>query len=83
VLQERTAPELVYLESKFAALMSYGLTVEVLAEVLPFTHERSVATVHRNLQRVAERAEQELGEEQGTFLTHCQRDLDALPPEIA
>jgi len=25
VLKERTAPELVYLESKFAALMSYGL----------------------------------------------------------
>lgn len=82
-LQERTAPELVYLESKFAALMSYGLTVEVLAEVLPFTRERSVATVHRNLQRVAERAEHELGEEQGTFLTHCQRDLVALPPPAA
>jgi hypothetical protein len=83
VLKERTAPELVYLESKFAALMSYGLTVEVLAEVLPFTRERSVATVHRNLQRVAERAEHELGEEQGTFLNHCQRDLDAFPPPAA
>src|SRR5262245_26918579 len=83
VLKDRTAPELVYLESKFAALMSYGLTVEVLAEVLPFTRERSVATVHRNLQRVAERAEQELGEEKGTFLEHCQRDLDALPPPAA
>jgi hypothetical protein len=83
VLQERTAPELVYLESKFAALMSYGLTVEVLAEVLPFTHERSVATVHRNLQRLAERAEQELGEEKDSFLEYCQRDLDALPPPAA
>jgi hypothetical protein len=83
VLPERTAPELVYLESKFAALMSYGLTVEVLAEVLPFTRERSVATVHRNLQRVAERAEKELGEEKGSFLEHCQRDLDALPPPAA
>ena len=83
VLKERSAPELVYLESKFAALMSYGLTVEVLAEVLPFTRERSVATVHRNLQRVAERAEQELGEEKGSFLEHCQRDLDALPPPAA
>ena len=83
MLQERTAPELVYLESKFAALLSYGFTVEVLAEVLPFTRERSVATVHRNLQRVAERAEHELGEEHGTFLKQCQRDLDALPPPAA
>jgi hypothetical protein len=83
VLKERTAPELVYLESKFAALMSYGLTVELLAEVFPFASERSVATVHRNLQRLAERAEQELGDEKGSFLEHCQRDLDALPPPAA
>lgn len=32
-LRERTSPELQYLEAKFAALMSYGLTVRVLAEV--------------------------------------------------
>ena len=30
LLSERTAPELAYLETKFAALMSYGLTVELL-----------------------------------------------------
>jgi hypothetical protein len=42
-----------------------------------------VATVHRNLPRLAERAEQELGEEKGAFLEHCQRDLDALPPPAA
>jgi hypothetical protein len=83
MLKERTAPELVYLESKFAALMSYGLTVELLAEVLPFARERSVATVHRNLQRLAERAEQERGEDKGTFLEGCQRDLDALPSPAA
>jgi len=83
VLKDRTAPELVYLESKFAALMSYGLTVELLAEVLPFARERSVATVHRNLQRLAERSEQELGEEKGTFLAHCQRSVHALAPSAA
>jgi hypothetical protein len=41
LLKERTAPEMVYLESKFAALMSYGLTVELLAEVLPLTTQYS------------------------------------------
>ena len=30
LLAERTAPELLYVESKFAALMSYGLTADVL-----------------------------------------------------
>jgi len=83
VLKERTAPEMVYLESKFATLMSYGLTVELLEEVLPLGSERSVATVHRNLQRLAERAEQELGEEKEMFLDGCQRDLDTLPPPAA
>ena len=34
-LRERTSPEPQYLEAKFAALMSYGLTVRVLEEVLP------------------------------------------------
>jgi hypothetical protein len=33
-LPERTTPELLYLEAKFAALMSYGLTVDLLADVL-------------------------------------------------
>jgi hypothetical protein len=32
-LPERVSPELQYLEVKFAALMSYGLTVNVLQEV--------------------------------------------------
>ena len=35
LLTERTAPELSYLENKFAAMISYGLTAELLAEVLP------------------------------------------------
>jgi len=30
LLTERTAPELAYLENKFAALISYGLTAELL-----------------------------------------------------
>src|SRR3954469_6780205 len=34
-LPERIAPELVYLETKFAALLSYGLSVDILREILP------------------------------------------------
>jgi hypothetical protein len=31
LLQERSSPELVYLETKFAALVSYGLTVALVS----------------------------------------------------
>ena len=35
LLTTHCAPELVYLETKFASLMSYGLSIELLSEVLP------------------------------------------------
>ena len=35
LLPERTTPDLLYLEMKWAALMSYGLTVKLLQDVLP------------------------------------------------
>ena len=63
LLPERTAPELAYLETKFAARISYGLTAELLADVLPTGGAINVAGVYRNVQRVAERLEAELGEE--------------------
>ena len=46
-LRERTSPELQYLQAKFAALMSYGLTVRVLGEVLPLEHVLAATTIRR------------------------------------
>ena len=80
LLPERRAPELAYLENKFAALISYGLTAKLLAEVLPTGGNINVAGVYRNLQRTAEQMEAELGEEKWQFIDGCQRDWDALPP---
>ena len=45
LLRARTSPELVYLETKFAALVSYGLTVELLKEVLPIGQELSTTAI--------------------------------------
>jgi hypothetical protein len=70
-LQERIAPELLYLEAKFAALMSYGVTVDVLGEILPIGTQLNATTVQRHLLQVAERMEQELGEEQVMFVEGC------------
>ncbi len=79
LLSERAAPELVYLETKFASLMSYGLTVELLGEILPLGSQINTIGVRRRLQQVAERIESELGEEQPHFVEGCGRDWDQLP----
>jgi hypothetical protein len=79
LLCERTSPELLYLQSKFASLMSYGLTVKLLSEVLPIEGEINAATVRNNLQRVAQRVEDELGEEKGIYIEGCEREWEKLP----
>jgi hypothetical protein len=83
LLQERTTPELLYLETKFAALMSYGVTVDVLGDILPIGAQLNATTVRRHLLRVAERVEQELGEEQAMFIEGCPADWEGLPAPAA
>ncbi len=77
LLPERTAPELLYLQAKWASLMSYGLTVDLLEEVLPI--ETNPQSVLLNTHQVAERIESELGEEQVAFVEGCPADWEALP----
>ena len=79
LLAERTAPELAYLEAKFAALMSYGLTVAVLGEILPLGVELNTTEVRRQVRDVADRLEGELGAEQFSFIEGCQAEWDRLP----
>jgi hypothetical protein len=77
LLVERTIPELRYLQAKWASLVSYGMTVDLLEEILPI--QVSQTALIRQVQQVAERLESELGEEQAFFIAGCQRDWDALP----
>jgi hypothetical protein len=77
LLPERTTPELRYLQAKWAALLPYGVTVDVLEELLPL--QANSMTVYRQLHQVAERLEGELGDEQAFFVEGCQRDWNALP----
>src|SRR5215813_12275908 len=44
-LPERNTPELLYLETKWASLMSYGMTSKLLDEVLPIGKHINAATV--------------------------------------
>ena len=59
--------------------MSYGLTVELLAEILPLGEELNTTAVRRQVRDVAERVEGELGDEQPHFIEGCQRDWNQLP----
>jgi len=79
LLPERTTPELRYLEAKFAGLVSYGLTAQLLDEVLPLGRTLHATTVRNHVHAVARRLEGELGDEQPSFVDGCQRDWDQLP----
>ena len=83
LLTSYCAPELLYLETKFASLMSYGLSIELLTEVLPIAEDISATSMRRHLQHVAERIESELGEEQFQFIEGCPNDWAKLPPPEA
>src|SRR5262249_54832397 len=78
-LPERSTPELLYLETKWASLMSYGITTKLLEEVLPIGEHVNAETVRHHLHAVAERTEAELGDEQVFFIDGCPRDWANLP----
>lgn len=70
MLTERTAPELLYLENGFAAVMSFGVSAALLEEVLPLSGTISVAGIHRK--EAAKRLDSELGPERAAFIDGCQ-----------
>lgn len=69
----------MYLESKFGSLMSYGLSVKLLQEVLPIEGEINTTSVRNNLHSTGQRLEDELGEEKRGYIEGCPRDWEELP----
>ncbi|MFT4573018.1 MAG: hypothetical protein ACI85E_000212 [Marinomonas primoryensis] len=59
-LPEHNSPELQYIEAKWASLMSYGLTVDLLKDVLPINDALNADTVRKHLHKVAERQDEKL-----------------------
>ncbi|MGI8588881.1 MAG: ISKra4 family transposase, partial [Chloroflexia bacterium] len=68
LLPERTSPELCYLESKWASLAAYGVTMQLLHEVLPIDEKHSANTVRNHTLRAAQRKEQMLGDEDAIYI---------------
>jgi hypothetical protein len=79
LLPERTTPELVYLETKFAGLVSYGLSAKLLGEVLPLGRQLHATAVRHHAQAVAERLDDELDPEQSSFVEGYPATWEKLP----
>src|SRR5712691_358126 len=79
LLTESVAPELLFMETKWSSLVSYGLTVDALTDFLPLEVTLDVKTVRHDTLKIAERCEAELGEEHGSFIEGCPRDWGNLP----
>ena len=79
ILPERTTPELSYLQARFAGLVSYGLSADLLGELLPLGRALHANTVRRGVQATAQRLEDELGDERFSFIDTCQLDREELP----
>ena len=79
LLAERITPELLYLEAKFAGLASYGTSAKLLAEVLPLGRPLHAPAVRLHARAVAQRLEDELGEERFSFTGTCPAQRAELP----
>src|SRR5712691_1905958 len=79
LLTESAAPELLFMETKWASLVSYGLTVEALTDFLPLEVTLDIQTVRHDALKVAQRCEDELGEEPRGVGDGCQRDWERFP----
>jgi hypothetical protein len=79
LLPEPITPELLFLETKWAALVSYGVTAQLLHEVLPIDEALAPCTIREHVFKVAERLERALGEEQWSFIDSCPAEWSRLP----
>ena len=73
------SPERLYLETKWASLISFELAAHLLKDTLPVAETVNAAGVRNHLHRVAERAEAALGDEKVSFIEGCPREWAALP----
>src|SRR3954454_17923689 len=71
LLTEHTAPELLYLETRRASLISFGMTVVVLKDVLPVAGTTNPETVSQHLHKVAVRQAPALGTDQPSSRDDC------------
>jgi hypothetical protein len=82
LLRERDSPELLYLETKFASLVSYGLTVRLMDEVLPLDRPIGAERVRRHLFRVAAAHEAALAPATTSLMPDQPVASNTAPPDL-
>ena len=80
LLTEHTSPELLYLQTKWSSLISYGMTAKMLKDVLPVDDKLNAATVRNHALEIARRSENDLRQEQFSFIDSCPAEWRELPP---
>ena len=71
LLTASTAPELLFLETKWASLVSYGMAARVLKDFLPLDESLNATTIQNHTLAVAQRCERELEEDQDGVADSC------------
>jgi hypothetical protein len=79
LLTTHTAPELEFLQAKWAAHLSFAAVADLLHDVLPVDAGLHGETVRTHVFATAERLEAELGPEQVAFDAGCQVEIEASP----
>jgi hypothetical protein len=79
LLTDPGAPERLCMETKWASRVSYGLTAQALKDFLPVEATLKATTIPNHALAVAQRCEDELGEEPWAFVEGCPADWETLP----
>ena len=77
-LPEHISPELQYVETKWASLMSYGLSADLLKDVLPIHATLNAESIRRHLHKTANRQDEAL-DETPEFVSGCAYEWGQLP----
>jgi hypothetical protein len=72
----------IHLTKPNAALASYGTAATLLSETFPLGRHLQGTALRQHTQRLAQRLEDELGQERVSFIDTCPRDWEDLPPEL-
>ncbi|MGM9511698.1 hypothetical protein ACS5NO_28440 [Larkinella sp. GY13] len=79
ILSQHVTPERLYLETKWANLIPYQKTADLLKEVLPINQKLNATTIQHHLHAVVEEQEKQLPPEATFFNGCCQMEREALP----
>jgi hypothetical protein len=79
LLTTHLAPELEFLQAKWAAHVSFGAVADLLQDVLPIDARLNDETIRMQVFKTAERLEAELGSEQFAFDAGCQLEIEDSP----